>query len=47
MNKYDADKLLVDNDIQYPKEADDERSVQKRCHVKKSVFYLTPKQKLR
>lgn len=47
MNKYNADKLLVDNIMHYPDEAQDERSVQRRCHVKKTVFYLTPKQKLR
>ncbi len=47
MNKYDVDKILVDNDIHYPEESKDERSVRRRCREKKAVFCLTPKQKSR
>ena len=43
MNKYDIDKLLVDNEVNYPDAAEDERSVQRRCHEKKPVYFITPK----
>ena len=46
MNKYDLDKLLVDNEILYPEAAEDERSVQRRCREKKAVYCLTKKPKL-
>ncbi len=45
MNKYDLDKLLVDNEISYPEAAEDERSVQRRCREKKAVYCLTQRQK--
>lgn len=45
MNKYDIDKLLVDNEVNYPDAAEDEKGVQRRCREKKAVFCITPKQK--
>lgn len=45
MNKYDLDKLLVDNEISYPEAAEDERSVQRRCREKQAVYCIILKQK--
>lgn len=41
MNKYDLDKL--DCDIEYPTEAEDERSVQRRWQAKKAAYCITKK----
>ena len=45
MNKYDIEKLLVDNEIVYPNLAEDERSVKRRCREKKDSYCLIQKQK--
>lgn len=47
ISKYDIDKLSPDTDIDYPSEANDERSCQKRWKEKKTVFCIIQKQKSR
>lgn len=41
----DLDIAATENDIVYPPEAEDERSVQRRWQQKKTAYCIIPKQK--